>query len=213
MLPFQDLQWALTAIWREKSLTWPSWWKWWMTCQRTRWVSRLGKYLCACEGWKDNFESASIQSGTWSRQRFSPDPSNSLFEVIRLLSSSLPKRGMCGALWEWPETDSVSILVLVQGRIFTFRILSIMSPKSYAMLTYDSIDIAPGVPTISKRRSASSMTRYLRDRNENPLVFSRWSSKRPGVATMMCGFLESAIAWGTILWNNKVSKCAYLECV
>lgn len=33
-------------------------------------------------------------------------------------------------------------------------------------------------------RSASSMTRYRSDRRLNPLVFSRWSTSRPGVAKM-----------------------------
>jgi len=29
-------------------------------------------------------------------------------------------------------------------------------------------------------------------------VFSRWSRRRPGVATMMCGFLPRAMDWGTM---------------
>lgn len=37
---------------------------------------------------------------------------------------------------------------------------------------------------ISKIRSASSITSALRFRKTKPLVFSRWSSKRPGVATI-----------------------------
>ena len=46
---------------------------------------------------------------------------------------------------------------------------------------------------MSKSRSASSMTRYLRLRSEKPFVFSMWSSNRPGVATMICGFFPRAI--------------------
>ena len=63
----------------------------------------------------------------------------------------------------------------------TLRILSRMGPKSR-----------------SSRRSASSMTRYFKLRREKPLVFSRWSRSRPGVATTICGFLPSAIACGTM---------------
>lgn len=58
----------------------------------------------------------------------------------------------------------------------TLRILSRIGPKS-----------------MSRSLSASSMTRCLRPRREKPLVFSRWSSNRPGVATTMCGFFPSAM--------------------
>jgi len=68
-----------------------------------------------------------------------------------------------------------------RSRGSTLRILSRMGPKSR-----------------SRRRSASSMTRYLRERREKPFVFSRWSRRRPGVATMMCGFLPRAMDWGTM---------------
>lgn len=63
----------------------------------------------------------------------------------------------------------------------TLRILSRIGPKSR-----------------SSNRSASSITKYFKPRKENPLVFSRWSSNRPGVATTICGFLPNAMAWGTI---------------
>lgn len=58
----------------------------------------------------------------------------------------------------------------------TLRILSRMGPKSR-----------------SRSLSASSMTRYFRFRREKPLVFSRWSSNRPGVATTICGFFPRAM--------------------
>ena len=58
------------------------------------------------------------------------------------------------------------------------RILSIEGPKS-----------------MSRSRSASSRTRNFRLRSEKPLVFCRWSRIRPGVATMMCGRLDRAMAW------------------
>ena len=43
-------------------------------------------------------------------------------------------------------------------------------------------------------RSASSITRYFTERSEKPLVFSRWSTRRPGVAMTTWGFLASARA-------------------
>jgi hypothetical protein len=69
--------------------------------------------------------------------------------------------------------------VILFGNVF--RILSTIGPKSR-----------------SSSLSASSKTRYFRSRSENPLVFSRWSSKRPGVATRICGFFPSPIAYITI---------------
>lgn len=38
-------------------------------------------------------------------------------------------------------------------------------------------------------------TRYFTFLSENPFVFSRWSCSRPGVQTITCGRLESAIDW------------------
>mmetsp|Transcript_4574 Transcript_4574/g.9627 ORF Transcript_4574/g.9627 Transcript_4574/m.9627 type:complete len:281 (-) Transcript_4574:712-1554(-) len=47
-------------------------------------------------------------------------------------------------------------------------------------------------------RSASSRMRYRTDRRLKPLVFSRWSTSRPGVATTMCGRFARATAWDTM---------------
>jgi len=44
---------------------------------------------------------------------------------------------------------------------------------------------------ISRIRSASSMTKQARFLNTKPLVFCRWSNRRPGVAT--CGYKHSVI--------------------
>mmetsp|Transcript_102027 Transcript_102027/g.283984 ORF Transcript_102027/g.283984 Transcript_102027/m.283984 type:complete len:234 (-) Transcript_102027:55-756(-) len=63
-----------------------------------------------------------------------------------------------------------------RSRGTTSRILSRASSKS-----------------MESRRSASSMTRYLMVRRWKPLVFSRWSTKRPGEATTTCGRLASAM--------------------
>mmetsp|Transcript_22852 Transcript_22852/g.73891 ORF Transcript_22852/g.73891 Transcript_22852/m.73891 type:complete len:247 (-) Transcript_22852:36-776(-) len=47
-------------------------------------------------------------------------------------------------------------------------------------------------------RSASSMTRHLQVRREKPFVFSKWSTRRPGVATTTCGSFASASACAAI---------------
>eukprot|EP01139_Manchomonas_bermudensis_P020174 Amastigsp_a678067_66.p3 type:complete len:194 gc:universal Amastigsp_a678067_66:721-1302(+) len=49
-----------------------------------------------------------------------------------------------------------------------------------------------------RMRSASSSTRNLSVRSENPFVFSRWSTMRPGVPTMMCGFFARFTACVTM---------------
>mmetsp|Transcript_18827 Transcript_18827/g.47528 ORF Transcript_18827/g.47528 Transcript_18827/m.47528 type:complete len:284 (+) Transcript_18827:711-1562(+) len=59
----------------------------------------------------------------------------------------------------------------------TFRIWSISSSKS-----------------MFSRRSASSRMKCRSARRLKPLVFARWSTTRPGVPTMMCGRLASAMA-------------------
>lgn len=53
-----------------------------------------------------------------------------------------------------------------------------------------------GPKSISSSRSASSMTKYLVFDSLKPFVFSRWSSRRPGVATTIWGFLDRAMDWG-----------------
>lgn len=53
-----------------------------------------------------------------------------------------------------------------------------------------------GPNSSSSSLSASSSTKYFKARKLKPLVRSRWSNIRPGVATTTCGFFARAICWG-----------------
>lgn len=41
-------------------------------------------------------------------------------------------------------------------------------------------------------------TKNFRERKLNPFVFSKWSTNRPGVATMIWGFFANISAWEII---------------
>ncbi|KAH3661827.1 hypothetical protein OGAPHI_006005 [Ogataea philodendri] len=55
-----------------------------------------------------------------------------------------------------------------------------------------------GPNSMSSSRSASSITRYFRALSEKPLVFSKWSINRPGVATITWGLRISSLACSII---------------
>jgi len=83
-------------------------------------------------------------------------------------------------------SDSILLDMVAENRYVVlfgniFRILASNGPKSR-----------------SSSLSASSRTRYFNCRSEKPLVFSKWSSRRPGVATTICGFFPNTIAYETM---------------
>lgn len=45
-----------------------------------------------------------------------------------------------------------------------------------------------------RKTDSKQLTRYLIVRKLKPLVFDRWSTRRPGVPTTMCGRFAKAIA-------------------
>ena len=68
----------------------------------------------------------------------------------------------------------------------TLRILSMIGPKSISRSrSASSNTLLEGFSSTPHRKEMKRLTRYFNERNENPLVFSRWSISLPGVATTM----------------------------
>ncbi len=117
------------------------------------------------------------------------------YTSLNLLGKNIYDCCNWSTVWYFPDTSTLTGS-LREARWSFWTFLVIVAEYRYVVRSLGmtlSILSTSSSKSMLRMRSASSMTRNLTVLSVKPFVFSRWSTRRPGVAIMMCGFLARAI--------------------